>query len=104
MLYGTFGTGKTTLAKMLPECIEMGRTGGGLNMPEKLIGCQQGFNGPQVTTLLENITSTVSLNVGGLHYVILNEVDNLSKQAQQSLKPGLTHQQKSHFAALYKVT
>lgn len=86
LLYGAFGTGKTTLAKMLPECIEMGRTNGGLNMPEKFIGCQQGFNGPQVTTLLDKITSTVSLNVSGLHYVILDEVDNLSKQAQQSLK------------------
>ena len=86
LLYGAFGTGKTTLAKMLPECIEMGRTDGGLNMPEKFIGCQQGFNGPQVTTLLDKITSTVSLNASGLHYVILDEVDNLSKQAQQSLK------------------
>jgi DNA polymerase III delta prime subunit len=85
-VYGAFGTGKTTLAKMLPECIEMGRTEGGLNMPEKFIGCQQGFNGPQVTTLLDKITSTVSLNVSGLHYVILDEADNLSKLAQQSLK------------------
>jgi DNA polymerase III delta prime subunit len=86
LLYGAFGTGKTTLAKMLPECIEMGRTDGGLNMPEKFIGCQQGFNGPQVTTMLSTIVSTVSLNASGLHYVILDEVDNLSKQAQQSLK------------------
>ena len=53
LLYGAFGTGKTTLAKMLPECIEMGCTDGGLNMPEKFIGCQQGFNGPQVTTMLD---------------------------------------------------
>ena len=86
LLYGAFGTGKTTLAKMLPECIEMGRTNDGLNMPEKFIGCQQGFNGPQVTTMLNTIVSTVSLNASGLHYVILDEVDNLSKQAQQSLK------------------
>lgn len=86
LLYGAFGTGKTTLAKMLPECIEMGRTKDDLNMPEKFVGCQQGFNGPQVTTMLDKMTSTVSLNKSGLHYVILDEVDNLSKLAQQSLK------------------
>lgn len=86
LLYGAFGTGKTTLAKMLPECIEMGRTNSGLNMPDKFIPCQQGINGPQVTTMLDKITSTVSFNASGLHYVILDEVDNLSKQAQQSLK------------------
>jgi DNA polymerase III delta prime subunit len=39
-----------------------------------------------VTTLLSKQLSTVSLNASGLHYVILDEVDNLSKQAQQSLK------------------
>ena len=86
LLYGAFGTGKTTLAKMLPEFIEMGRTEVSLNMPEKFIACQQGFNGPQVTTLLDSMTSTTSLNVSGLHYVILDEVDNLTKLAQQSLK------------------
>lgn len=86
LLYGAFGTGKTTLAKMLPECIEIGRTGDSLNMPEKFIACQQGFNGPQMTTLLDKITSTVSLNVSGRHYVILDEVDNLTKLAQQRLK------------------
>jgi DNA polymerase III delta prime subunit len=86
LLYGAFGTGKTTLAKMLPECIEIGRTDGGLNMPEKFIPCQQGFNGPQVTTMLDKQLSRSSLNVSGLHYFILDEVDNLTKLAQQSLK------------------
>jgi DNA polymerase III delta prime subunit len=32
------------------------------------------------------MTATTSLNVSGLHYVILDEVDNLTKLAQQSLK------------------
>ena len=86
LLYGTFGTGKTTLAKMLPTYIEMGRTGKELAMPEEFIACQQGFNGPYVTTLLSKQLSTVSLNASGLHYFILDEVDTLTKLAQQSLK------------------
>lgn len=64
----------------------MGRTGKELAMPEEFIACQQGFNGPYVTTLLSKQLSTVSLNASGLHYFILDEVDNLSKLAQQSLK------------------
>lgn len=86
LLYGTFGTGKTTLAKMLPEFIEVGRTEDELAMPAEFIACQQGFNGPYVTTLLSKQLSTVSFNASGLHYFILDEVDNLTKLAQQSLK------------------
>ncbi len=89
LLYGVYGTGKTTLAKMLPNAIEVGKTGQSLILPETFIGCQQGFNGPQVMVLIENVLNKVSLNESGLHYFILDEVDNLTKLAQQSLKSAL---------------
>jgi DNA polymerase III delta prime subunit len=89
LLYGVFGTGKTTLAKMLPNHIEYGKTKEELVWPEEFIGCQQGFNGPQVMALIDSILTRSSLNVSGLHYIILDEVDNLTKLAQQSLKSAL---------------
>ena len=89
LLYGVFGTGKTTLAKMLPNSIEEGRTGQSLILPEIFIGCQQGLNGTQVMSLIGNVLNKASLNTSGLHYFILDEVDNLTKLAQQSLKSAL---------------
>lgn len=93
LLYGVYGTGKTTLANLLPDAIEKGKTGLSLNSPETFIGCQQGFNGPQVMTLITSILNVMSFNASGLHYIILDEVDNLTKLAQQSLKSAMnTHQ------------
>jgi replication-associated recombination protein RarA len=89
LLFGSFGTGKTTLAKMLPNHIEYGKTEEELVYPEEFIACQQGFNGPQVMTLIQSILERTSLNVSGIHYIILDEVDNLTKLAQQSLKSAL---------------
>jgi DNA polymerase III delta prime subunit len=40
-------------------------------------------------TLIENIISRVAINASKLHYIILDEVDNLTKLAQQSLKSAL---------------
>jgi len=89
LLYGVFGTGKTTLAKMLPNHIEYGKTKEEIIWDPVFIGCQQGFNGPQLMTRIDTILATISLNVSGLHYIILDEVDNLTKLAQQSLKTAL---------------
>jgi len=89
LLYGVFGTGKTTLAKMLPNAIEYGTTKEEIIWDPVFIGCQQGFNGPQLMTRIDSILATISLNISGLHYIILDEVDNLTKLAQQSLKTAL---------------
>jgi len=89
ILYGTWGTGKTTMAKMLPNAIEKGRTDSELVMPEEMIRCQQGYNGPQVIEFISKILDKNSLNTSGLHYIIIDEVDLLTKSAQESLKSAL---------------
>jgi DNA polymerase III delta prime subunit len=89
VLYGAWGTGKTTVATMLPDAIEKGRTDSELVMPEELIRCQQGYNGPQVIEFISKILDKNSLNASGLHYVIIDEVDLLTKSAQESLKSAL---------------
>ena len=89
LLYGAFGTGKTTLANLLPNAIEKGRADEDLAIEADFIACQQGFNGPQVMSLIERVLSKTSFNASGLHYFVLDEVDNLTKLAQQSLKSAL---------------
>ena len=84
LLHGNYGTGKTTTARLLPELIEVSR--GGSNAHYEEYKCAQGMNG---VTLMNNITqrtSFLSINHSGLHYSILDEVDNLTEAAQASLK------------------
>lgn len=89
LLYGTYGTGKTSLAKLLPEAIELGQTGTTLAAQADFFGCQQGHTSTVISNTFTNQNNVVSLNASGKHYFIFDEVDNLSKQAQSGLKTTL---------------
>jgi replication-associated recombination protein RarA len=89
ILFGAYGTGKTTLAKLLPEAIEYGKTKQGLCIQPNFIACEQGNNGMNIITMIDKILSSISFNESGNQYFIIDEIDNLTKAAQQSLKSTL---------------
>ena len=88
LLHGPYGTGKTTVARLIPELMEQAR--GGTNANYDFYSCAQGMNGTVLITQIQNSTQYVSFNTSGLHYSILDEVDNLTDAAQASLKAIMT--------------
>lgn len=90
LLYGTFGSGKTTLAKLLPDLIE--HSHGGKTADSEYISCEQGLRGDQVMPMINRWADIVHLSNSGLLFVVLDEVDNLSVNAQKSLKAVMNRQ------------
>lgn len=98
VLYGIYGTGKTTMANLLPGWIETAKTTNFLasnplgqltdltNPYFTFQACAQGQNGASVIGNIQNSTSLISLNDSDLHYVILDEVDILTAAAISSMK------------------
>jgi replication-associated recombination protein RarA len=84
ILHGPYGTGKSTLARLLPDLFE--RTNGGTAAYAHDFDCSQGLNGASLMTQIRTITSFVSFNKTGFHYTVLDEVDLLTIAAQASLK------------------
>lgn len=84
LLYGTYGTGKSALAKILPNLIEK-NNGGDEALVTYVEVAQGGDNGAAV---IERIKIQTQLTVLGnvYHYFVLDEVDNLLTQSMLSLK------------------
>ena len=86
LLYGVSGTGKSTLATLLPDAIEAAKSG---HPADKLyVKVQPGSNGTTVIGQIANRVLTLPLT-GTRHYIVLDEVDNLTDAAMLSLKSAM---------------
>lgn len=84
LLYGVNGTGKTSLAKILPILIENALTGDVPYVNHYHIS-QGGDNGAKIIDAIKSQAGLINL-MGSYHYFILDEVDNLRSESMSSLK------------------
>ena len=83
LLYGIPGTGKSALAKLLPDLIEQKHSN--CTAAELYVNVQNGDGGAE---LIKNINAQLLTYplASEFHYIVLDEVDNLTRIAMQNLK------------------
>jgi replication-associated recombination protein RarA len=82
LLYGVPGTGKSALAKLLPDAMEAAR--GGMSAGEMYVRVQPGANGLKTVTHIAN--AAMLMPRATFNYFVLDEVDQLIKDAMAILK------------------
>ena len=82
LLYGNYGTGKSELAKLLPDAIEMNKTGSSSNFNYYRIG--SGNDGVRTVNKIEQQACLYPF--ASHHYFVLDEVDRLKPDVMLSLK------------------
>jgi replication-associated recombination protein RarA len=85
LLHGIPGTGKSALAKLLPDAIEFHRSGEDAQQDTLYIRVQQGNNGVKLLEKIDSNARQYTISASH-HYYVLDEVDNLNDQAMKMLK------------------
>jgi replication-associated recombination protein RarA len=86
LLYGSYGTGKTTYAKILIEEYERRFGGNAKDLFCRNIVCESGARVDSLINTLRNSIELISFNQSGKHYIILDEVNNYKLDKQEQLK------------------
>ncbi len=90
LLYGAWGTGKTTLAHFLPKLLEQ-RHGEGEPHYE-FYSCAMGGDGASAVQQICSQSQLISFNQSSQHYFVLDELDNWTERTQQTLKGVMNYQ------------
>ena len=89
LLYGMYGTGKTTLAKLLPQAIERVRANNNDADPHvKFFECEKKSNAKEILAISTQTDFYPSEQ--SLHYFVIDEVDRLDKSQQMDLRAAMS--------------
>ena len=88
VISGPYGSGKTCLAMLLPQAIEAAYGSGVMTddtVPYLYVDCRSGAIGRSILHKIEEMTTFVTPDNASRHYILCDEIDNLSASAQEEL-------------------